>query len=213
MGAAELIRHLQDASLRKSGPLANFDPVCNLLADQLQARARAHQLRAHLDAAWLAACEERLKAAQEIRDTTLESCATPEGYTTWLQTFFKPCCEVLRSVPAQLEDSAEHRLRNTVLEILTRLQPTEVFKPHVQELFDVGMVVVQSDNQDNAVLAVKMMFDLQRAYKGQMEAQAAQFLELALQVGGWGSCWWNWVLVILVLGSFVAWPDTWSPAC
>lgn len=131
----------------------------------------------------LAGIAERAKALQEIRDACADGPTLPE-FANFPSTPFQQYCEVLRSLPVQAEDNAEHKLRNAVLEALIRLPLTEAFKQHSQELFELCLAVVQHDNQENAVLSIKIMFELIKTYKGQMEPQAAQFLELILQVKG-----------------------------
>ena len=125
--------------------------------------------------------EEKSKLVGDLRDS-IEVVLTSE-YPNFLQAFFKPFCDILRTVPAQTSDTAEHKLRNSILDILNRLPQNDFFKPYVQEMLDVCTSTLQ-DNQDNAVIAIKMVFDLQKTYKPQLEAQAGQFLEFVCQVRG-----------------------------
>ncbi|PNH02856.1 putative transcription-associated protein 1 [Tetrabaena socialis] len=121
--------------------------------------------------------EERVKVAAELKEG-IEIVLTPE-YTSFLSTFFKPFCDILRTVPPQPSDTPEHKLRNTVLDILTRLPQNEAIRGHITELYDVCLNVTQTDNQDNGLPAIKLLLDLQKAYRGFLEAQGgllAQFI-------------------------------------
>lgn len=130
----------------------------------------------------LAAPEERLQAAQQLADApSLELFMSPT-YPQWLEAHLKPTYEVLRKVPPQREPNASHKIRLKALEMMTRLILNEVLKPHAPEIFDVCVGVVRTDNQENSMLAVKIIFDLLRTFKMQMEAQAEVFLELVVQV-------------------------------
>lgn len=44
------------------------------------------------------------------------------------------------------------------------------------------MAALNLDNQDNAVLAVKIVFDLHRTFRSQLEVQAAPFLDFVIKV-------------------------------
>ncbi|KAF5826783.1 hypothetical protein DUNSADRAFT_2063, partial [Dunaliella salina] len=127
--------------------------------------------------------EERLWAASVLKDASLESMFGKDSheYAAWLESFFKPCCDVLRKVEPQLQPSVQHQLRNTMLELLNRLHQNDAFKPRAPELFELCLSVVRVDNHNNSLLAIKIMFDMLKAYKAQMEAQAEQFLELVTQ--------------------------------
>eukprot|EP00798_Chlamydomonas_sp_ICE-L_P011537 gene11537-34249_t len=126
------------------------------------------------------AVEERITCANELREG-LEVVFT-QDYCNYLQAFFKPFCEVLRNVPPQLTDSPQHKLRNIVLDIISRLPQTDVFRPYVQETSDICMAVMQTDNQDNAIIAIKVAFDLQKTYKGSLEKHAGLLLDFACKM-------------------------------
>lgn len=128
-----------------------------------------------------AAIEERVKLVTDLREG-IEIVFTPE-YPSYLQALFKPFCDILRTVPPQLADNTEHKLRNLVLDILNRLPQNDAFKPYVGEMFEVCMAALRDDNQDNAVHAIKVVFDLHKSYRTALEPQAAQLLEFVVTVG------------------------------
>ena len=127
-----------------------------------------------------AAAEERLKAAVELKDRISDAVAGSDQ-SVWAQ-FVQPCCALLRSVPPVLVDNTQHKLRNTCLDILGRVPQAETVKQLVPEVFEVCHSVLNNDNQDNAVAALKVMFDSVKAYRSALETQAQQLLETALQV-------------------------------
>jgi transformation/transcription domain-associated protein len=126
--------------------------------------------------------EERAQAATELKDVSLELLFTT-NYSDWLKAFFEPCCDVVRKVEPQFQSNApSQQLRCSVLELLNRLPPNEAFKPYATTLFELCVGVVRTDNQDNSLIAVKVIFDLFKTYKGQLEPQANLFWELVTQV-------------------------------
>ncbi len=64
-------------------------------------------------------------------------------YPPFLAALFKPAAALLRSVPPQLSDRPEHRLRAKVLEFLNRCPKNDVMAPFAPELFDVCLSVLK----------------------------------------------------------------------
>jgi len=69
-------------------------------------------------------------------------------------------------------------LRNTVLDILHRLPITEQARNTYTDISGVMNDVLKNDNEDNAVLAVKVIIDMNRQFKKEMEAQVRPFFEI-----------------------------------
>ncbi|GFR40174.1 hypothetical protein Agub_g731, partial [Astrephomene gubernaculifera] len=121
--------------------------------------------------------DEKVKVASELKEN-IEIVLTGE-YSSFLSTFFRPFCDILRTVPPQFADTPEHKLRNNVVDILTRLPQNEALRSHIVELYDVCLNVVQTDNQDNGLPAIKLLLDLQKGFRTFLEGQGsllAQFL-------------------------------------
>ncbi|CAN0311189.1 unnamed protein product, partial [Laminaria digitata] len=80
--------------------------------------------------------------------------------------------------PAQVVDNKINKFRHVILEILHRLPNNEVLKPYVQELLLLVMSVVDSDNEDNAIQGLRVVFDLQKNYRPQLESEVPRFLQV-----------------------------------
>ena len=74
------------------------------------------------------------------------------------------------------------KLRNCVLEILHRLptspSPPEPFEPYAEETIDLLMGLVRSDNEENAVLCVKIISDIMRHQHKVLAPKVQSFLSL-----------------------------------
>lgn len=103
-------------------------------------------------------------------------------YLNFLAVLFEPLCNVLRTVPPQTADNSQHKLRSSVMDLLSKMPQSDVFKPRVVPLFDVSLSVLISDNQDNALVATKVLLDLQKAFRGTLQLQAAQLLDHIVKV-------------------------------
>lgn len=146
------------------------------------------QLRSLTTGPPAAGIDEKSKVASDAREV-IEVVYTQE-YPKYLRCFFKPFCEVLRSTTPQFSDNSEHKLRNTILDILHRLPQTDLLKPHVPELFEVLHTrVLAVDNQENGLIAIKIVFDLQKNFRGQYEREAQPFLDYVVQVRAAGTGW------------------------
>ncbi|GIL72029.1 hypothetical protein Vretifemale_2442, partial [Volvox reticuliferus] len=127
----------------------------------------------------VASVEDKVKIAAELKEN-IDIVLTAE-YSAFLSTFFKPFCDILRTVPPQFADTPEHKLRNTILDILTRLPINEAFKGYMLELYDVCLNVTQNDNQDNGLPAIKLLLDLQKTYRGYLEAQGSHLAHFLIK--------------------------------
>lgn len=78
---------------------------------------------------------------------------------------------ILSKISPQMEDNDENKIRHTVLEICSRFPTTETLRSIVMDLINIGLRVIQDDNEDNAVIALKIMFDLHKTYRPSLESQ------------------------------------------
>lgn len=79
-------------------------------------------------------------------------------------------------------DNKVNKFRHVILEILHRLPNNEVLKPHVQELLLLVMTVVDTDNEDNAIQGLRVVFDLQKNYRPQLESEVPRFLQVGRNI-------------------------------
>ncbi|KAF6251279.1 hypothetical protein COO60DRAFT_1464415, partial [Scenedesmus sp. NREL 46B-D3] len=114
--------------------------------------------------------EARKKATDAIKDSQ-ELWHTKE-YRRFLEVFFDPLVSQLKSTPPQLEDSELHKLRHSVLEVLSKLPPNDVLRPYMPRLLELCLELLRNDNQANGVLAMRVLLDLN---KNLVRSQVAGF--------------------------------------
>ncbi|KAJ3404672.1 hypothetical protein HDU80_002517 [Chytriomyces hyalinus] len=123
----------------------------------------------------------KFKIASEIR-YSIEIVHTPE-YPRFLTYFIPAFSHVLTEMPpAFLNSSPEHKLRNVILEIFHRLPLTESLRTYATDLMTVLMHVLRSDNEENAVVALKVIVELHKTYKHELEAHVQEFFDLVLEM-------------------------------
>ncbi|KAM1426046.1 hypothetical protein TB2_017954 [Malus domestica] len=125
--------------------------------------------------------QARLQMAMEVRDS-LEIAHTAE-YLNFLKCYFRAFSMILEKITKpQLTDNPEHKLRNIVVEILNRLPHSEVLRPFVQELLKVAMHVLTTDNEENGLICIRIIFDLLRNFRPTLENEVQPFLDFVCKV-------------------------------
>ena len=74
----------------------------------------------------------------------------------------------LQNIELQHQQHQRHyQLRNTILEIISRMPSNEVLRPHAPHLVAVALDVLihRRDYEENALLASRIIFDLYKAYR------------------------------------------------
>ncbi|GAB2282828.1 hypothetical protein Dimus_017364 [Dionaea muscipula] len=125
--------------------------------------------------------QARLQMAMEVRDS-LEIAHTAE-YLNFLKSYFRAFSVILLQVTKpQFTDNAEHKLRNVVVEILNRLPHSEVLRPFVQDLLKVAMQVLTTDNEENGLICIRIIFDLLRNFRPTLENEVQPFLDFVCKI-------------------------------
>ncbi|OMO84636.1 hypothetical protein COLO4_21911 [Corchorus olitorius] len=119
--------------------------------------------------------------AMEVRDS-LEIAHTAE-YLNFLKCYFRAFSVVLLQITKpQFTDNPEHKLRNIVVEILNRLPHSEVLRPFVQDLLKVALQVLTTDNEENGLICIRIIFDLLRNFRPSLEAEVQPFLDFVCKI-------------------------------
>ncbi|KAL2520396.1 Phosphatidylinositol 3- and 4-kinase family protein with FAT domain [Forsythia ovata] len=125
--------------------------------------------------------QARLQMAMEVRDS-LEICHTGE-YLNFLKCYFRAFSAILyHFTKPQFVDNSEHKLRNIIIEILNRLPHSEVLRPFVQELLKVAMHVLTTDNEENGLICIRIIFDLLRNFRPTLENEVQPFLDFVCKI-------------------------------
>lgn len=100
-------------------------------------------------------------------------------YALFLKHVVPAFVALLDSTPCSFTaDAPEQRLRHILLETTHRLPQQEVLKPYADSLMTAMLNVLRDDNEDNAVLALKVIIDLHRSFKAVLQDQVQPFLEI-----------------------------------
>lgn len=123
------------------------------------------------------------KLLTELRDQ-LEVLCQASSYPTFLSTYIPIFLSVLSEPPVFTSLSPEQKIRQCVLEILHRLplsSDAQVMEPFAEKIVDTCLGLVEVENEDNAVLCLKIIMDFCRHHV-KTPAVAEKFLELILKL-------------------------------
>lgn len=68
------------------------------------------------------------------------------------------------------------------MEIIYRLPQTETLKEYAPELCKMLMHLLKVENEDNAVVCVKIIIDLHRSFRHSLEDQVQPFLDIVQEI-------------------------------
>ena len=121
--------------------------------------------------------QEALKAATELREgiEVVHSTEFPLMLSVLVSEFSSIL--TVRTNPSPDRSSLEHRLRNAVLEILSRMPSNEVLRPYAPRLVAVALDILNRDYEENALLASRIIFDLYKVYRSLPQDYVQPFLD------------------------------------
>jgi transformation/transcription domain-associated protein len=124
--------------------------------------------------------EVSLEAAQELRERMeiVHTTEFPRMLASMLPAFSTVLSHLVRPNPDTT--TTEHKVRNSVLEVLSRLPNNEVLRPHAAQILAVAMEVLVNDYEDNALLASRIIFDLHKNYRQMPQEQVQPYLDFVL---------------------------------
>ena len=168
-------------SYSSNGPMTAAD--CEILAGQL------------LDPGL--AIRRKLEIAAELRDSA-ESTRDFASYEKYLFIFVPALLHILgdEKTVSFVKDHADQRYRHTLLSFLQRLPHNDPFRQHEANVMDLMVRLLRVENEENALLCIKVMIDGFRSHKvchhrqrwlthslqDQAEPYVEPFLELVKQM-------------------------------
>ena len=79
------------------------------------------------------------------------------------------------------QEALHNGLRYLLLETLHRLVHHDPLQQHVSSIMNLLLKLMETENEENAILALKVIIDLHRSYKDHIGSTASGFLELVKQ--------------------------------
>ena len=117
------------------------------------------------------------EAAMELREG-IEIVHTTE-FPLMLSALLPAFSSVLahKTRPSADTTSIEHKLRNVVLEIISRMPANEILRPHAPHLVALAIDILNRDYEDNALLSSRLIFDLYKVYRSLPQDYVQPYLD------------------------------------
>ncbi|QFZ30488.1 putative transcription-associated protein [Clavispora lusitaniae] len=130
--------------------------------------------------------ENDYKESQSVLSELLDMIEAFNGaaeYEYFLKNLVPVFLSKLETVPISFSSSSpEHKLRNSVLEIIHRSIMTETFQPYSESILVCLTKVLENENEDNGVLCMKIITSLHKAYKTTLADKVEPFVSLINRV-------------------------------
>ncbi|BEJ12109.1 hypothetical protein CspHIS471_0205690 [Cutaneotrichosporon sp. HIS471] len=125
----------------------------------------------------------RMEIASELRDSA-ESNRDFAFYDKYLGVFIPALVQILGDEKSIVftKDNSEQRFRHTLLAYLQRLPHSEPFRQYEAKVLELMVKLLKVENEDNALLCIKIMIDGFRSHKDQAEPFVQPFLDLVKQM-------------------------------
>jgi transformation/transcription domain-associated protein len=110
------------------------------------------------------------KLMEEVRDRLEIMQTSVSDFANFLNYMFPILRDlIVTKISPQFEDNEENRVRHCLLEIFNKFPNNEALKPYVYEIMVLSLKVLAEDNEDNAIIALKIIFDLHKAFRASLE--------------------------------------------
>lgn len=104
-------------------------------------------------------------------------------YDTFLHFFLPYCINALSRTEVVFNDSLpQQKLRCIILDVLNRLYINDSWRTLVADLCRLLLEIVERDNEDNALVSLRLLVEVHKAFRPQLEESAAEFLEVAYRL-------------------------------
>jgi transformation/transcription domain-associated protein len=119
----------------------------------------------------------------ELRDNIDVIHTTNAEYDKFLRLVLPLFFNLLKETKPQfLADNPEQKLRNMILEILNRLPNNEAFRQWVKPLLKVVMFLLSLENEENALICLRIIIDLHKNYRPTLEPEVQPFFDIVIKI-------------------------------
>ncbi|CCE63283.1 hypothetical protein TPHA_0E01900 [Tetrapisispora phaffii CBS 4417] len=113
----------------------------------------------------------------------IELLNSQDDYEGFLKAVIPVLLKELNTVSCNFNTaSAEHKFRNSILDILNRCPMNELFEPHVDVVLDSLIKILPEENEENGVLCMKVLTALFKSYKHILQDKVPLFIDIISKV-------------------------------
>lgn len=124
----------------------------------------------------------KYSVVSELSDIT-EAYTGAADYEYYLSQLIPVYLELLNTIPVSFSSqSYEHKLRNSILEVLHRSTMNEAFQKYAIDINDSLQNLLKVDNEENGVLSLKILTTLFKTYKTILAEKSEPFIQLIIEM-------------------------------
>ncbi|KAL9093662.1 MAG: hypothetical protein Q9159_000191 [Coniocarpon cinnabarinum] len=122
--------------------------------------------------------------AVDIKEHVEEWAQDNNHYLGFLSRFVPTCLELLAANPSFISTSPEQKLRNNLLQVLQRFQGNlaEPLGPYVEDIIKRLYSLIPIENEDNAILCIKICMDTLRSHAKRLQGHVQGYLDIVLKI-------------------------------
>eukprot|EP00029_Vermamoeba_vermiformis_P012962 TRINITY_DN7900_c0_g1_i1.p1 TRINITY_DN7900_c0_g1~~TRINITY_DN7900_c0_g1_i1.p1 ORF type:complete len:1064 (-),score=245.62 TRINITY_DN7900_c0_g1_i1:111-3281(-) len=126
---------------------------------------------------------KQIRMTTELRDNIETAHPSNTDYEKFLKVVLPVFFGILKETKPQfIADNPEQKLRNMILEILNRLPNNDVFRAVVKTLLKVVMYLLSSENEENALICLRIIIDLHKNYRPTLEQDVQPFFDIVIKI-------------------------------
>lgn len=126
---------------------------------------------------------KQIRMSTDLRDNIDAIHPTNVEYDRFLKVVLPSFLNILKETKPQfIADNPEQKLRNMILEILNRLPNNDVFRQYVKPLLKVVMYLLSSENEENALICLRIIIDLHKNYRPTLEIEVQPFFDIVIKI-------------------------------
>ncbi|KAJ1677194.1 transcription-associated protein 1, partial [Spiromyces aspiralis] len=91
---------------------------------------------------------------------------------------------LLNNPPVFISASPEHKLRSTLIDTVRRVPLSESLRDYAPDLANTFLELAKIEDEENAVVCLKIIYDLHRMYYTKLDNFAKPFFEMAFELYG-----------------------------
>ncbi|XP_065666832.1 transformation/transcription domain-associated protein isoform X3 [Hydra vulgaris] len=124
--------------------------------------------------------DDRLKFVQEISQC-FETICSSNHYAGFLEHAIPKFLSFLKESEAYFStDSVKQELRKLLLDIIHRIPANDSLKTHVSSILDVMFHMLNIDNEENVLVALRIIIELHKQFRPQIKPEIKMFLQFVI---------------------------------
>lgn len=126
--------------------------------------------------------KDALVAAQQLRDEHHATVVHSSSFALYLSALLPALSSLLMHRTHPQSKGVERELRQVLLDLIAKFPHNETLRPHANHLVALSVDVLSRDDEENALVASRLMFALYKAYRSLTQDYVQPYLDFVAKV-------------------------------